>query len=199
MKANEESKTQWRNSTHYRLSVRFILILACSILILSLSIISITIVELYDSTKEQSRLLVETMQKADTESQEEWIDFLETYTSGESSPYYVRTALDSGEVIYSHEAKALFADFSQFRQFFLFNDILWTEDFEPYYYMTADKGEAKVAILVEMDEKFELVEGIISLTGTLTVLILILGSVIIYRFARNFSKPLVQMDQEISC
>lgn len=198
MKANEESKTQWRNSTHYRLSVRFILILACSILILSLSIISITIVELYDSTKEQSRLLVETMQKADTESQEEWIDFLETYTSGESSPYYVRTALDSGEVIYSHEAKALFADFSQFRQFFLFNDILWTEDFEPYYYMTADKGEAKVAILVEMDEKFELVEGIISLTGTLTVLILILGSVIIYRFARNFSKPLVQMDQEIS-
>lgn len=195
---NNKSKAKWRNSTHYRLAIRFILVLVCSILLLSLSIIGITISELYDSTKEQSDLLVETMQKADTGSQEEWLDFLETYTSGESSPYYVRTVLGSGETIYSHDARELFAEFPQFKQLLFFKDIVWTGEFEPYYYMSVNKGDAQVAVLVEMGEKFELVESIVSLTGTLTVIILLIGSIIIYRFARNFSKPLVQMDREIS-
>lgn len=193
-----KKRDSWRNSTQYRLSIRFILILACSMLVLSLSIIAITIVELYDSTKEQSDLLVETMEKAETTSQEEWLDFLETYTSGESSPYYVRTVLDSGEIIYSHRAKELFGGFSDFRQLLVFTNILWTEDFEPYFYTRVNKGEAQVAILVEMGEKLELVEGIVSLTVVLTVIIMIVGSAVIYRFARNFSKPLVQMNQEIS-
>lgn len=191
-------KSRWRNSTQYRLSIRFILVLACSILVLSLSIIGVTITELYDSTKEQSELLVETMQKADTKTQEEWIDFLETYTSGESSPYYVRTVLDSGEVIYSHDARVLFADFSQFKQLLVFTNVLWTEDFDPYYYMRVDKDGDQVAVLVEMGDKLDLIEGIVSLTVALTILIVILGSGIIYRFARNFSRPLAQMDQEIS-
>lgn len=193
-----KQKSRWRNSTQYRLSIRFILVLACSIMVLSLSIIGVTITELYDSTKEQSELLVETMQKADTKTQEAWIDFLETYTSGESSPYYVRTVLASGEVIYSHDARVLFADFSQFKQLLVFTNVLWTEDFDPYYYMRVDKDGAQVAVLVEMGDKLDLIEGIVSLTVALTILIVILGSGIIYRFARNFSRPLAQMDQEIS-
>ena len=189
---------QWRNRAQYRLSIRFIGLLIGAILALSASIIGITIVETYESTKEQTAMLSETMGKADTDSQEAWIDFLQTYTSGESSPYYVRVVLESGEVIYSHQAKNLFSAFSDFKQLLFFNDILWADDFEPYYYSVVTKGGAKVAILVEMEDEFGLIEGIISLTFVTTLLVIVIGSIVTYRFAGTFSRPLIQMNREIS-
>ncbi|MBP1048384.1 HAMP domain-containing histidine kinase [Enterococcus sp. BWM-S5] len=197
MKKNKR-RADWRNSMQYRLSIRFILLLTCSILVLSLSIVGIALTELYESTREQGALFVDTMEKAETNSQEEWLDFLETYTSGENSPYYARIVLESGEVIYSYSARELFSDFSQFRQLLFFSDILWTDDFEPYYYVSVDKGGNKAAVLIEMEDKLDLVEGIVSLTFVLTLLIVIIGSVITYRFARNFSQPLTRMNHEIS-
>lgn len=192
-----ENKKSWRNSARYQLTFRFTLLLSAAILLLSLSIIVVLTRQLYDSTKNQAELLTETMEKADTGNQAEWLDFLETYTSGDSSPYFVQVSLSSGEKIYSQEAKLLFGGFSEMRQLIFVKNIFWTRDGDPYFYTTVTKDGAAAAVLVDMEDQFELIQGVLALTIILTVAILFIATIFIYRFAGVFSRPLRVMNEEI--
>ncbi|MHC5216228.1 sensor histidine kinase [Enterococcus sp. LJL128] len=194
---NKKRQNSWRNSSRHQLSVRFTLLLSAAILLLSFSIVAVLTRELYDSTKNQAEMLTETMENADTENQAKWLDFLETYTSGDSSPYLVRVTLSSGEVIFSHEAKTVFNHFSSMKQLFFLDNILWDSDGDPYFYTTMAKDGATAAILVDIEDQFELIQSVLILTSILTIVILLIGSILIYRFANVFSRPLRLMNEEI--
>lgn len=189
-------KEKW-NSTQYRLSVRFIGLLIVTVLILSLSIIGITIVELYESTKGRTTLLIQSLENANAMDSAKWVESLKTYTAGENSPYYVRVMLDSGETLYSKDAEEIFTEFTQFKQLFFLNDILWTDELEPYYYTTLQKQNWQAMVLVDMEDQFELIEHILSLSLVTTVFVLIIGSIMTNRFAKKLSGSLKQMNQEI--
>lgn len=181
----------------YRLSLRFTGLLVAAVLMISISVVGITIIEVYDSTKTQAEMLTQAVDSAKPENQGEWVAFLEAYTSGDSSPYYIRV-LTEDQVIYSSDAKSLFVQFSGFKQLLFIKDILWTQEMEPYFYQSLTSGSNQMTILVDMEDKLDLVEGVISLTSIVTFLILIVGTLVTYRFAKTFSHSLTKMNQEIS-
>lgn len=185
-----------RNSARFQLTIRFALLLTISILVLSISIVTVLSRELYDSTKEQTELLKETMKKADTKNRVEWLEFLDTYTSGKSSPYYIQVFLSSGESIYSHEARQVFSQFDEMNQFLFLQTLLWEEE-DVYYYTTLEKGEDTAAILVSMEDQFDLIKRVILLSTLLTMIVLFVGVWFIARFAGVFSRPLRVMNNEI--
>ncbi|WP_086443797.1 sensor histidine kinase [Candidatus Enterococcus lemimoniae] len=199
MKKNRATLKQRKNTTQFQLTIRFIGLLISAVLILSLAIMGITVVELYESTEKQADLLEDSLKNSGGKDAKEWQKVLVENGSNDSSLYLVHVQLDTGEVIYSSEdAKEVFQKFSQMKQFLVFDRILWTSEIEPYYYASFQKDEAKVTLLVDMEDQFDLIGRIFSLTIFITLAVIILGSLITHRFSKNLSGSLVVMDEEIN-
>lgn len=199
MKKNRATLKQRKNTTQFQLTIRFIGLLISAVLILSLAIMGITVVELYESTEKQADLLEDSLKNSGGKDAKEWQKVLVENGSNDSSLYLVHVQLDTGEVIYSSEdAKEVFQKFSQMKQFLVFDRILWTSEIEPYYYASFQKDEAKVTLLVDMEDQFDLIGRIFSLTIFITLAVIVLGSLITHRFSKNLSGSLVVMDEEIN-
>jgi len=199
MKKDRTTLKQRKNTTQFQLTIRFIGLLISAVLILSIAIMGITVVELYESTEKQADLLEDSLKNSGGKEAKEWQKVLVEKGSNDSSLYLVHVQLDTGEVIYSSEdAKEVFQEFSQLKQFLVFDRILWTSEIEPYYYASFQKDEAKVTLLVDMEDQFDLIGRIFSLTIFITLAVIVLGSLITHRFSKNLSGSLVVMDEEIN-
>ncbi|ALS36095.1 signal transduction histidine kinase [Enterococcus rotai] len=199
MKKDRTTLKQRKNTTQFQLTIRFIGLLISAVLILSIAIMGITVVELYESTEKQADLLEDSLKNSGGKEAKEWQKVLVEKGSNDSSLYLVHVQLDTGEVIYSSEdAKEVFQEFSQLKQFLVFDRILWTSEIEPYYYASFQKDGAKVTLLVDMEDQFDLIGRIFSLTIFITLAVIILGSLITHRFSKNLSGSLVVMDEEIN-
>lgn len=187
-----------KSTTQFQLTIRFIGLLVSAVLILSLAIMWITITELYESTEEQATLLEDTLKSGNKETAQEWEKSLAGSVSKDNSPYLIRVGLGTEDVIFSSEdAEELYNEFSDLKQLVLFDRILWTNDMEPYYYTSFQTGQIKVTILVDMEDQFEVIGRIFSFTIVITLIVIVVGSMITYRFSRKFSGALVEMNKEI--
>lgn len=199
MKKNKNNFQQRKNTTQFQLTIRFISLLVATVLILSITFITITISEIYESTEEQAAVLENSLKNREAKSVSEWQRILSSYVSRDNSPYYIHVGLASGEIAYSSEdAKKIYDEFSEFKQLALFDQLLWSREFEPYFYTSIQNGETKITILVDMEDQFEVVSRIFSLTLFITGLVIVAGSLVTYRFSKKLSGSLVRMNQEIS-
>lgn len=199
MKKIKTTLKQRKNTTQFQLTIRFIGLLISAVLILSLAIMGITVAELYESTEKQAELLEDSLKNSDAKEAKEWQEVLVKNTSKDSSLYLIYVQLNSGEVIYSSDdAEEVFQEFPQLKQFILVDRILWTSEIEPYYYESFKKEGAKVTILIDMEDQFELVGRIFSLTIFITLAVIVFGSLVTHRFSKKLSGSLVIMDEEIN-
>lgn len=199
MKKNKHNFQQRKNTTQFQLTIRFISLLVATVLILSLTFILITISEIYESTEEQATVLENSLKNREAKSASEWQRILSGYVSEDNSPYFIHVGLTSGEVVYSsRDAKELYDEFSEFKQFALFDRLLWSREFEPFFYTSIQNEETKITILVDMEDQFEVVSRIFSLTLFITALVIVAGSLVTYRFSKKLSGSLVKMNQEIT-
>lgn len=199
MKNNKRTLNQRKNTTQFQLTIRFISLLTSAVLILSIAIMGITAAELYESTEKQADLLEDSLKNSGAKEAKDWQKVLVKDTFSDDSLYLIHVQLNSGEVVYSSEdAKEIFQEFPQLKQFILFDRILWTSEVEPYYYTSFQKDETKVTILVDMENQFELIGRIFSLTIFITLAVIALGSLVTYRFSKKLSGSLVVMDEEIN-
>ncbi|ALS01862.1 hypothetical protein ATZ33_10875 [Enterococcus silesiacus] len=199
MEKTKKTFRERKNTTQFQLTLRFIGLLVSAVLVLSLAIMGITIAELYESTKEQTVLVEESLKSDQKKTANDWQKTLAGSVPKENSPYLIRVGLESGEVIFSSDdAAELYDEFPTLKQFILFDRVLWTSEIEPYYYTSFQTGQTKVTILVDMEDQFEVIERIFSVTIFLTIIVIGIGSLVTYRFSRKISGALVAMDQEIS-
>lgn len=186
---------QRKNTTQFQLMVRFVSLLVSSIVVLSIAIMGITIAELYESTEEQAELLEESLKKNEEQGAAEWQIDLANYDSS----YLIRVGLNTGETVYSSDdAQELYTEFPRLKQLILFDRILWTNKMEPYYYTSFKKEKVNITLLVDMEDQFGVIGRIFSLTLLLTVIVIIIGAFVTYRFSRKISQSLVKMNEEIS-
>ncbi|MFV0558764.1 MAG: sensor histidine kinase [Enterococcus sp.] len=193
-----KKKASLKQSSRYQLGLRFSVLLSLAIMLVSASIVLVLVRQSYESTEQQADYLSSTIEQADTATQAEWLDFLATYTYGETSPYLVRVVLPTDEVIYSHGARALFDDFSNMQQLFFLDHVLWTDTGQLFYYTSLQKDGATVGIFVDMNSQVALLKRVILLSLLLTLVFVALGVVFTYRFADLFTRPLSKMHQEIA-
>ncbi|MBO0471272.1 HAMP domain-containing histidine kinase [Enterococcus sp. DIV0242_7C1] len=199
MKKSSALFQEKKNTTQFQLTARFIGLLVSTVLVLSVLIMGITIAELYDSVEKQAVLLEDSLKRSGAEDEKEWTDVLTSYRSQDKSSYLIRVGLNSGEVIYSSEdAQEIYGEFSRLKQLFFLDRILWTDDMEPFYYSSFEDQTGKVTMLVEMEDQFEVIGRIFSLTILLTVIVIAVGSFVTYRFSKKLSGSLVVMNEEIT-
>ncbi|WP_430606670.1 hypothetical protein IGJ55_002794 [Enterococcus sp. AZ170] len=199
MRRIKETFQQQKNTTQFQLMVRFVSLLVSAIVILSIAIMGITIAELYEVTEEQAVLLEGSLKNNEAQEAVEWQKALVNYGATDNSPYLIRVGLTSGETIFSSEdAQELYAEFPRLKQLILFDQILWTSEMEPYYYRSFQKRNAHITILVDLEDQFEVIGRIFSLTLFLTVIVILIGAFVTYRFSRKISQSLVKMNEEIS-
>lgn len=199
MEKTKKTFRERKNTTQFQLTLRFIGLLVSAVLLLSLAIMGITIAELYEATKEQTVLVEESLKNGQQKTIDDWQKTLAGSVSKDNSPYLIRVGLESGEVIFSSDdATEVYDEFSTLKQFILFDHVLWTSEMEPYYHISFQTGQTKVTILVDMEDQFEVIDRIFSLTVFLTLIVIGIGSLVTYRFSRKISGALVYMDQEIT-
>ncbi|MGX7265646.1 sensor histidine kinase [Enterococcus crotali] len=199
MAETKRTFSERKNTTQFQLTIRFIGLLVSAVLLLSLAIMGITIAELYESTKEQTVLVEESLKGGQQKTLDGWENTLAGSVAKDNSPYLIRVGLGSGEVLFSSDdAAELYDEFSTLKQFILLDRVLWTSELEPYYYTSFQTGKTKVTILVDMEDQFEVIGRIFSFTIFLTFIVIIIGSLVTYRFSRKISGALVYMNQEIS-
>lgn len=199
MKKNNGSFQQRKNTTQFQLTIRFISLLVATILILSITFIGITIVEIYESTEEQATVIEHSLKNREGKNASEWQKILSGYVSKDSSQYAIYVSLTSGEAVYSsQDAKELYDTFPKLKQLIFFDQLLWSDEFEPYFYRSFQDKDAKITILVDMEDQFEVISRIFSLTLFITLVVMIAGSLVTYRFSKKLSGSLVKMNQEIS-
>lgn len=187
---------KWK-TMQYQLTVRFITVLVVAVLLLSTAITLMTSLAIYDATKKQTKLLVSSLMESKAESSHEWKELLETHIPNDNSPNFIRVVLKSGEVVYSEEAENLYQEFPSFTHFFFAKRLLWDDDFDPYYYRTVEKNGASISVLVEMEDSFDIIGDIVFFTVLLTLIVIIIGGLMTYRFAKKISRSLTRMNSEI--
>ncbi|GGC89445.1 sensor histidine kinase [Enterococcus wangshanyuanii] len=188
-----------KNTTQFQLTIWFIGLLVSAVLILSVLIIGITIAELYDSTEKQAVLLEDSLKRSEAEDEEDWEAVLTSYRTQDKSSYLIRVGLNSGAIIYSSEdAQEIYAEFPRLKQLFFLDQVLWTSEMEPYFYRSFEDGNGKVTMLVDMEDQFEVIGRIFSLTMLLTIVVIAVGSFVTYRFSKKLSGSLVVMNEEIT-
>lgn len=191
-----KEKIKKGQTMQYQLTVRFISLLVVAVVVLSTAITTMTIVSIYESTKDQTKLLLTSLRKSEATSEKEWQELLNTHIPNDNSPNFIRVVLESGEIVYSEEAQELYNEFPAFKQLIVTKRIVW-DQLEPYYYKTIVVDRATISVLVELEDNFEIIGQIVSFTIILTLIVIILGGVLTYRFAEKISRSLNRMNREI--
>ncbi|WP_314062266.1 HAMP domain-containing sensor histidine kinase [uncultured Vagococcus sp.] len=191
-----KEKIKKGQTMQYQLTVRFISLLVVAVVVLSTAITTMTIVSIYESTKDQTKLLLTSLRKSEATSEKEWQKLLNTHIPNDNSPNFIRVVLESGEIVYSEEAQELYNEFPAFKQLIVTKRIVW-DQLEPYYYKTIVVDRATISVLVELEDNFEIIGQIVSFTIILTLIVIILGGVLTYRFAEKISRSLNRMNREI--
>lgn len=186
-----------RLTMQYQLTIRFISLLVVAVVLLSTAITTMTTLSIYESTKNQTKLLLTSLKNSNASSEKEWQELVNTHIPNDNSPNFIRIALDSGKIVYSEEAKELYQDFSTFKQLLFAKSIVWDDELEPYYYKTLNVKGATVSVLVEMEDSFDIIGEILFFTILLTLIVIAVGGLATYRFAERISRSLNRMNSEI--
>ncbi|WP_245249445.1 sensor histidine kinase [Vagococcus allomyrinae] len=181
----------------YQLTVRFVSLLVIALVVLSTAIVTMTFFSIYDSTKDQTDLLLTSLKKSGANTENEWQSLLDTHIPNDNSPNFIRISLEDGQTIYSEEARDLFKDFSEFKQIIFAKHIVWDEELEPYYYQSTAIDGVAISILVELEDSFDIIGQILSFTIILTLIMIVIGGILTYRFSETISRSLNTMNLEI--
>jgi len=198
MKKMNEWLQHRKNTTQFQLTIRFLSLLIATVCMLTLTFISITIAEIYESMGEQAKVLTRAIENRSPKTRADWQMVLSDYHTESSSTPLLYVSLESGEGLHSsEEAVEVFNEFAQFTQVLFFKHLLWSEEREPYYYQSFQLNGAKLTIMIDMEEQLEVISRIFSLTIWVTIIVLVIGALITQRFSKKLSQSLVRMNREI--
>lgn len=188
---NEQGKT-----LQYQLITRFSVITLGLVLLVNILILSVTALQLYESSKRETEAIEDALSQVETQTNQEWKNTLHLYIAADDPRYYIRVSLQKNNTVYSSEAYQLYDNFQAMKQLPFLSDVLWYGD-APYFFKQFHVKNTSVAVLTSMEDNFEILATLFLWSLGISTLILLLGIFFIARFAKKISAPLVKMNHEV--
>lgn len=188
---NEQGKT-----LQYQLITRFSIITLGLVLLVNILILSVTALQLYESSKRETEAIEDALSQVETQTNQEWKNTLQLYIAADDPRYYIRVSLQKNNTVYSSEAYQLYDNFQELKRLPFLSDVLWYGD-APYFFKQFYVKNTSVAVLTSMEDNFEILATLFLWSLGISTLILLLGIFFIARFAKKISAPLVKMNHEV--
>lgn len=191
-----KNKKEQGKTLQYQLITRFSLIMLGLVLLVNILILSVTALQLYESSKKETEAIEDAFSQVETQTNQEWKNTLQLYIAADDPRYYIRVSLQKSNTVYSSEAYQLYDNFQELKQLPFLSDILWDEN-TPYFFKQFQVKNTSVAVLTSMEDNFEILATLSLWSLGISALILLLGIFFISRFAKKISAPLVKMNHEV--
>lgn len=191
-----KNRKEQGKTLQYQLITRFSMIMLGLVLLVNLLILSVTALQLYESSKKETEAIKDALSQVETQTNQEWKNTLQLYIAADDPRYFIRVSLEKGSTVYSSDAYQLYDSFQQLRQLPFLSDVLWDED-TPYLFQQFYVKNTSVAVLTSMEDNFEILATLFLWSLEISMLIILLGIFFVARFAKKISAPLVKMNQEV--
>lgn len=191
-----KNKKEQGKTLQYQLISRFSLIMLGLVLLVNILILSVTALQLYESSKKETEAIEDALSQVETQTNQEWKNTLQLYIAADDPRYYIRVSLQKSNTVYSSEAYQLYDNFQGLKQLPFLSDVLWDGD-TPYFFKQFSVKNTSVAVLTSMEDNFEILATLSLWSLGISALILLLGIFFISRFAKKISAPLVKMNHEV--
>ena len=178
-----KNRKEQGKTLQYQLITRFSMIMLGLVLLVNLLILSVTALQLYESSKKETEAIKDALSQVETQTNQEWKNTLQLYIAADDPRYFIRVSLEKGSTVYSSDAYQLYDSFQQLRQLPFLSDVLWDED-TPYLFQQFYVKNTSVAVLTSMEDNFEILATLFLWSLEISMLIILLGIFFVARFAK---------------
>ena len=183
-----------KGTAQYQLTKRFISIFLGVLLAMNLIYLIAASGFVYEFVEDKAKVTLSILEN-EVGREPDWKRQVDTVVSQkEEDALIIET--ENGEIFFSAEGQDVFEDVYEGKSLPFVKSIVFSDE-GIFYVTTKDYGEFTAHVAISAEIAAELVSGMLLISLLLNVIAIVLGSLIIHRSVKNWSKTLKKMSQEI--